>query len=441
MNMLVGAAREREVVRSLILKEGKRCFFATDLGEVVTDKLVSHFPKIMDAKFTGQMEDELDQVEEAKIEEDLEDRKLVDALLGTKRWPEGAEKRLTAKARNVGVWMREQGDPGAARFFLSLEDDLMRLFSPDRIIKVMDRLGVEEGEVITHSMVTKAIEKAQVRVEAQNYEIRKRLLEYDDVVNKQREVVYGLRRQALTGEGIREQYQDFIADAVEAMVGRHCRENEAPDFWDMKGLALDFQTTFLAPLPLKDDEHLSLGFHSLEDLLLETALAKYKAKEERLGEDLTRQLEKLVLLQILDEQWRDHLNELILLRSGIGLRSYGQRDPLVEYKKEAFILFQALMDAITGKSLNLFFRAEIAPPERPREPAMEKMQAQHSAVSAYQNPPAAGGPEAGPTSRGGRDPGLDSVGPAPVTRDQPKVGRNDPCPCGSGKKYKKCCGR
>lgn len=333
-----------------------------------------------------------------------------------------------------------QGDPGAARFFLSLEDDLMRLFSPDRIIKVMDKLGVEEGEVITHSMVTKAIEKAQVRVEAQNYEIRKRLLEYDDVVNKQREVIYGLRRQALTGEGLGEQYQDFIADSVEAMVGQTCHESDAPDFWDMNELALQFQGTFLAPLPLKEDEHLEIGFHALEDTLLEFAQEKYRTKKERLGEDLTGQLEKLVLLQILDDQWRDHLNELILLRSGIGLRSYGQRDPLIEYKKESFQLFETLMEAISKKALNLFFRAEIAPVDQPQAPAMDKMQAQHSEMSAYESgPPAAEGEagSAGPMQKTGEM----GPGPAPVTREEPKVGRNDPCPCGSGQKYKKCCGK
>ena len=333
-----------------------------------------------------------------------------------------------------------QGDPGAARFFLSLEDDLMRLFSPDRIIKVMDKLGVEEGEVITHSMVTKAIEKAQVRVEAQNFEIRKHLLEYDDVVNKQREVVYGLRRQALTGDSLSDQFLDFIADAVENIVAQTCNENDAPDFWDVKELALQYQSTFLAPLPLKENEHLEIGFHALEDALLEHAQDKYKTKEDRLGTDLTRQLEKLVLLQILDDQWRDHLNELILLRSGIGLRSYGQRDPLLEYKREAFQLFETLMYTINLKTLNLFFRAEIAPVDRPQAPAMDKMQAQHSEVSAYQKTPTAPGGPPGPTQAGGRNAPHEQAGPPPVTRDEPKVGRNDPCPCGSGKKYKKCCG-
>jgi preprotein translocase subunit SecA len=333
-----------------------------------------------------------------------------------------------------------QGDPGAARFFLSLEDDLMRLFSPDRIIKVMDRLGVEEGEVITHSMVTKAIEKAQVRVEAQNYEIRKRLLEYDDVVNKQREVIYGLRRRALTDESLSEQFDDFMADAVESMVAQTCKEGDAPDFWNMDELALQYQSTFLAPLPLQGDDHLGIGFNTLEDTLLEQARERYKAKRERLGDQLTDQLEKLVLLQILDDQWRDHLNELILLRSGIGLRSYGQRDPLLEYKREAFQLFEALMEAVSRKGLNLFFRAEIAPVERPVAPALDKMQTQHQEVSAYQAPgPAAAGEKAPAQPPGPTEAGMPMA--APVTREEPKVGRNDPCPCGSGQKYKKCCGQ
>ncbi len=324
-----------------------------------------------------------------------------------------------------------QGDPGSTIFFLSLEDDLMRLFSPDRIVKVMDRLGVEEGEVITHSMVTKAIEKAQVRVETQNYEIRKHLLEYDDVVNKQREVVYDLRRAALEGDDLSGQFQDFVGNAVVGIFASCADRNNASDFWDMDTLARLYQGIVLAPLPLEKDEHLEMGYEAVEDALVEFALERFRTKADGLGEDFAGQLEKFVLIQVLDEHWRDHLNELILLRSGIGLRSYGQRDPLVEYKAESFHMFETLMDNIEKSSVSLFFRAELAPPPEQREAAVDKMETRHQEVSAYD--------QSGPAKAVTNAP--DAAVRRPQQREEPKVGRNDPCPCGSGRKYKKCCGR
>jgi len=324
-----------------------------------------------------------------------------------------------------------QGDPGSSIFFLSLEDDLMRLFSPDRIIKVMDRLGVEEGEVITHSMVTKAIEKAQVKVETQNYEIRKHLLEYDDVVNKQREVIYGMRRDALENRELDEQFRAFVQNAVTGIVAAHADHTAAPDFWDMATIARLYQALVLAPMPLAKDEHLDMGFDACEEKLVEFALQRYTTKAEGLGPDIASQLEKFVLIQVLDDHWRDHLNELILLRSGIGLRSYGQRDPLVEYKSESYQMFETLMDNIEKSAVSLFFRAELAPPPEQRAPAVGAMQSQHKEVSAYEN--------AGPTDAVTNAP--EGATARPHQREEPKVGRNDPCPCGSGRKYKKCCGK
>ena len=328
-----------------------------------------------------------------------------------------------------------QGDPGQAIFFLSLEDDLMRLFSPERIIKVMDRLGVEEGEVITHSMVTKAIEKAQVRVEAQNYEIRKHLLQYDDVVNKQREVIYSLRRDAVLGTDLRDQFQGFVENAVAGVLAECADRDNAPDFWEMDKLARLYQGLVLAPMPLETDEHLEAGFETVEQKLVGFALEKYETKETNLGPDLSRQLEKFVLLQMLDEHWRDHLNELIMLRSGIGLRSYGQRDPLVEYKAESFHLFQAMFDGLERSTVSLFFRAELAPPPESKKPDQDRMQTSHQEVSAYNQGSARQGGQAG-----GAAGTADQATSRPIQRDEPKIGRNDPCPCGSGRKYKKCCG-
>ncbi len=324
-----------------------------------------------------------------------------------------------------------QGDPGAAIFFLSLEDDLMRLFSPDRIIKVMDKLGVEEGEVITHSMVTKAIEKAQVKVENQNYEIRKHLLEYDDVVNKQREIIYSLRRNAVLGEDLEEDFNSFFSASLEGIFYENATEDDAPDFWDMKKMALQYQATFLTPLPLEKDEHLSTGFDAIFKILSDAAWDKYEAKKARLTAEVTGQLQKYVLLQILDEKWRDHLNELILLRSGIGLRSYGQRDPLMEYKKEAFTMFEALMDSIGRQAVSLFMRAEIVRQAEQPQQKVDQVQANHQEASAYET--------GNVTSKTGGAP--DPAARRPVQHETEKVGRNDDCPCGSGKKYKKCCGR
>ena len=327
-----------------------------------------------------------------------------------------------------------QGDPGQAIFFLSLEDDLMRLFSPERIIKVMDKLGVQEGEVITHSMVTKAIEKAQVRVETQNYEIRKHLLEYDDVVNKQREVIYGMRRDALQGVELPETFESFLANAVSGILAECADPGDAPDFWDWKKLEHLYQGLVLTPLPVEENERLDVGYDELEEQLVDAALRKLQDKVARLGEDLATQLQKFVLIQVLDEQWRDHLNELIMLRSGIGLRSYGQRDPLVEYKAESFKLFEGLIERLERGTVNLFFRAELAPAAPLPKPAVAAIETTHKEVSAYEQ--AAGG---------GADPVMSTNSPEetrrrPVQREAPKVGRNDPCPCGSGKKYKKCCG-
>jgi preprotein translocase subunit SecA len=322
-----------------------------------------------------------------------------------------------------------QGDPGSSRFFLSLEDDLMRLFSSDRLIKIMDKLGVEEGEVITHPMVTKAIEKAAQRVEGHNFEIRKHLLEYDDVVNKQREVIYSQRRDVLLGEDISEIIQDYIVSYVERIIGENIDSDRANDFWDFKSLATAYQSVILTPLPVPEDEYMTIGPDALLNQLTEVALEHYKSKEERISSDITRELERYVLLQTIDEHWKDHLNQLVMLRSGIGLRSYGQRDPLVEYKQESFHMFQDLMQNIEQDSVRLFFRAELV--HQPAVQAPTDMKESHAEVDIMKQVQQPAAEQQQPAQ---------ASGPAPVERAEPKVSRNDPCPCGSGKKFKKCCG-
>ncbi|MFO7652976.1 MAG: preprotein translocase subunit SecA [Candidatus Krumholzibacteriia bacterium] len=343
-----------------------------------------------------------------------------------------------------------QGDPGSGIFFLSLEDDLMRLFSPERIVKVMDRLGVQEGEVITHKMVTRAIEKAQVRVESHNFDIRKHLLKYDDVVNKQREVVYGLRKDVLETEGETAAIMDeYLESTIDRFLDEHAPENQAPDYWDIEGLGRAYQAVFLAPMPLEERDRFELGREVIRQRLREAAADRRAAKVERLGVDVARQLERFVLLQVIDEQWRDHLNQLILLRSGIGLRSYGQRDPLVEYKAESFRMFEELLNNVEADALRWFFRYELAAPVPQQVEQPKQVRAVHQEVNAYANSAvgagaagAAGAMAAGGSAGSGRAPQAEAPGARrPVQREEPKVGRNEPCPCGSGRKYKKCCGR
>jgi preprotein translocase subunit SecA len=365
--------------------------------------------------------------------EDWEDSPLGLHIIGTERHE---SRRIDRQLRGRSG---RQGDPGAAVFFLSLEDDLMRLFSPDRMMKVMDRLGVKEDEVITHPMVTRAIEKAQIRVEGHNFDIRKHLLDYDDVVNKQREVIYTQRREILVDEDIHGVMDDFVGAVVERIFEENIDPEQPADFWRMEDLARRFQSLVLAPLPVGKTEHLEIGVDVLRERLLETAHEARRRKIERLGAPLSQQLERFVLLRVLDEKWRDHLNELIMLRSGIGLRSYGQRDPLLEYKKESFRLFEDLMDSIQHDAVQLYFRAELAvAPPPPTALAPERMQAQHGEVSAYDHP--AGPDDESAVTSVAHHPQATAGRPQPVRRDVPKVGRNEPCPCGSGKKYKQCHG-
>ncbi|HPF33970.1 MAG TPA: preprotein translocase subunit SecA [Candidatus Krumholzibacteria bacterium] len=329
-----------------------------------------------------------------------------------------------------------QGDPGSSIFFLSLEDDLMRLFNSEQLIKIMDRMGVQEGEVITHSMVTKAIERAAQRVEGHNFSIRKHLIEYDDVVNKQREVIYGQRREILMGEDVSDALKDHMLSYVDGLLEQCVGRDQANDFWDWDTLAREFQTVILTPLPVDEDEKLTIGEQALQERLHEAAQQRYADKERRLSPEITRQLERFVLLQTIDEFWKDHLNELVLLRSGISLRSYGQKDPLVEYKRESFNMFETLMGNIERESVRLFFRAELAvsQPAPPPVPEPSQLQARHDEVGYLDG--AAAPEQVSAPQRAVPDAGA----PQPVTREEPKVGRNDPCPCGSGKKYKRCCG-
>ncbi len=360
-----------------------------------------------------------------------------------------------------------QGDPGSSQFYLSLEDDLMRLFGGiERVSRLMEKMGVEEGEVITHSMVTKAIERAQRKVEENNFSIRKRLLEYDDVMNKQREVVYSLRREALVEEDISAATREHMDDVLDDLVDEHANSTEPSEYWDWDRLSLEFTSTFLTPLPVPEPDRNTIGSDRLREVLGEAVLAAYHAKEQRITPELTRQLERFVTLRAIDELWKDHLHELDMVRAGIGLRAYGQKDPLLEYKGESFKLFEAMMMQVRREIVSRFFRYELAaaPPTPTSVMAQGKAQARseasHAAPSQGSQPEAAEAPAkavsaiglgSGADMSGVFDKGKASKADAastgapqkaqqPVVRDMPKVGRNEPCPCGSGKKFKKCHG-
>ena len=355
-----------------------------------------------------------------------------------------------------------QGDPGSSTFFLSLEDDLMRLFAGiDRISSLMERMKVEEGEVITHGMVTKAIERAQKRVEGQNFSIRKRLLDYDDVMNKQREVVYTLRREALLDPDVEPVLREMIDETVEDMLEAHIDQNLPSEEWDWDQLSLEFTSTFLTPLPVHEDERESIGRDVLRDHMLEAAHGARTAKRERLGEQLADQLERYVILRTIDELWKDHLHELDMLRSGIGLRAYGQKDPLLEYKAESFSLFGDMMTRARKDTVSRFFRMEIAvqpspeavlrggseikPPSGPTDGGTARPAAPRAgALGAAASPQLKGVFDEARTSKETVS-AMGQTATEPdkghtVVREGEKIGRNDPCPCGSGKKYKKCHG-
>ncbi len=335
-----------------------------------------------------------------------------------------------------------QGDPGASKFFLSLEDDLMRLFGSDRMIGVMDRLGAKDGEMIMHPMVTRAIEKAQKRVETQNFSIRKHLLEYDDVMNKQREVIYERRRKALVQENVREELDDLIEEFLDAQFEKFVGDKQHTEDWDIEGLSEALMKTLLVDINTLGDQLYGMQEADLHDYIKEEAQKIYSYKEKKLGEKFLRDFEKYVMLRVVDEQWKDHLHEMDILKEGIGLRAYGQKDPLIEYKQEAYHMFVDLIDNINQKILEMLWRTQVVEAPREHKYAPPRMMLVHndSTNLGYQagaeNAAAQG--EMSDIQKAGQQ---RSEKVKPVKRDLPKVGRNDPCPCGSGLKYKKCHGK
>ncbi|MEN8200737.1 MAG: SEC-C metal-binding domain-containing protein, partial [Thermodesulfobacteriota bacterium] len=320
-----------------------------------------------------------------------------------------------------------QGDPGSSRFFLSLEDDLLRIFGSGRISGIMEKLGMEEDEPIEHNMISKAIENAQRKVEGHNFDIRKHLLEYDDVMNKQREVIYRQRREVLSGEDLREVVGDMIADQVEMVVAEFSNDRLASEDWQWDGFPEMMQELFHIQVDWSDSDRSGMNTDGFREKISEVVKGHYLDQEEHNGEDAQRHLERVILLQMVDTHWKDHLLSMDHLKQGIGLRGYGQKNPLDEYKKEGYSLFLNMVETVKQQTITTLMRVRVVQEddvERLEEERRRRLEAEQE--QARLNKGAAG--EEAPAAQ-------------PEKREGDKVGRNAPCPCGSGKKYKKCCGR
>ncbi|MBN1878676.1 preprotein translocase subunit SecA [bacterium] len=325
-----------------------------------------------------------------------------------------------------------QGDPGSSRFYLSLEDDLMRIFAPERIAAIMDRLGMEEGQEITHPMVSRAIENAQKKVEQYHFHMRKNLLEYDDVMNRQREVLYSQRTEILKKQDLTTIVHEMTDDVLEDILEKHIPPKSHQEMWDMEGLetALRNQFNILPPLEHPEGDFWQEG--AFLDYLSEEYRKIFSNRRDEVGIELMDWFQRMILLDRFDANWKGHLLNMDHLREGIGLRGYGQKDPLTEYKREGFALFDEMIHNVKIEAVRslFFYRPVIAENSQARRPVRRNIQEGRGRSPAGQDSP----------SRGTHAPDQQEAKVVTVRRNTPKVGRNDPCPCGSGKKYKKCCG-
>ena len=324
------------------------------------------------------------------------------AIIGTERH----------EARRIDNQLRgrsgRQGDPGVTQFYISLEDDLMRLFGSENILGLMDKLGMDDSIPIENNIISKGIENAQKKVEARNFDIRKHVLEYDDVMNQQREVIYAQRRQVLMGENLKDSILDMIKKVVARTIDSFSGESPYPEEWDLAAILQAAEQSFLPNHKLTKEKLASMEADEVREYIEEEALKAYQAREEQLGEETLRELERLVLLKVVDAKWMDHLDAMDQLRQGIYLRAYGQRDPLTEYKFEAYDMFNQMIEEIQQETVRYVYRVNVVERPEERTDMVENKYAEENAKT-------------------------------PVRSD--KIGRNDPCPCGSGKKYKKCCGK
>ncbi len=375
------------------------------------------------------------------------------------------------EARRIDNQLRgragRQGDPGASRFYLSLEDDLMRIFAKEWVSNLLQRLGMEEGVPIESKLITRRIEAAQKAVEGQNFEARKHLLEYDDVMNKQRQAVYGLRRQLL--EGIDQKdliLEDYVRDILGGLLDQYCAKDVHPEDWDIKSLKNQIFTRFGVDIVAEGIEAETLNRQELGDAIFDKLKQRYDAKEQLIGPDAMRHHERIIMLSVIDQQWKDHLLSMDHLREGIGLRGYGQHDPLVEYKRESFDMFEAMMERFQEDTVRYLYLMQVI--ERADDGATFYSSGGPTDGGTLGGPgvpvPAVGGENGQAPKRRSRAvtsmddmeeafqrrkrreleqarmAGSGEQAPVQQVRRGEKIGRNDLCPCGSGKKYKKCCG-
>ncbi len=333
-----------------------------------------------------------------------------------------------------------QGDPGVSRFYLSAEDDIIRLFAGDRIYNILDRLGTAEDEPIEHKMLTKTVENAQRKVEQQNFQIRKRVLEYDDVMNKQREVIYGERTKILEGDDLSEEAAEIIEEVLTAQVEAYTGDGSYPEDWDWDGLFKTLKSFYDVTFGPEDLDIENITQEELLERVLEDARAVYARKEEEFGPEIMRQLERMVMLGVIDNRWREHLYDMDYLREGIHWRGLSQKDPLVEYKAEGFKMFQELLASIKEDFTRTIFHMSRVPVAEERRDEQQFEYSYDDGTSPRLPPQPVGAAAPAAPAAGAREAGGKGEQAAVTQRVSEKVGRNQPCPCGSGKKYKKCCG-
>jgi preprotein translocase subunit SecA len=429
-NVLNAKIHDREA--EIVAQAGRKgaVTISTNMAGRGTDILLGGNPEFMAAQKIGADDDKFQHaLEEAKRVCDVEKGYVLENgglhIIGTERHE---SRRIDNQLRGRAG---RQGDPGVSRFFVSLEDDLMRMFGSDRITPIMEKLGMEEGQDIESRLISRAIENAQSKVEGHNFEMRKRLLDYDDVMNKQRTAIYNFRREVLAGENQEERVKEMIEERINDLIYDWIPEKSHYEEWDLKGFRSDISKTFYCAVDLeKEIEKLErVDEDAIFEIIKKRVFEVYNLKKEEIGEEAFTHLQRMLLVQSIDSHWKDHLLGIDMLKEGIGLRSYGQKDPLIEYTKEGYVMFEEMGRLVRNEFVEdlfkLGFQAEEAEQSVIAKPAQsgQKFTLSHAGAAAL-----GGG--------GAPAPGQKQT----TVRTGPKVGRNAPCPCGSGKKYKKCCG-
>ncbi len=441
-NVLNAKYHEREA--EIVAQAGRKgsVTIATNMAGRGTDILLGGNPDFMAREFLKKEEIDPDEATEEQWEKafamakrivEEEHQEVVDLgglhIIGTERHE---SRRIDNQLRGRAG---RQGDPGSSRFFLSLEDDLMRIFAGDKVKALMQRLGMEKGVAIESKMVSKRIAAAQKSVEGRNFEARKHLLEYDDVMNKQRETIYGLRRQLMEEPDQREYLlgdppsAGVAYDLLSDLTRQYLNPDVSQDDWDVENYKLQIKTIYDFDADREQLDIPNMTTQEVIDKTWERLKVKYEAKEQQIGPEAMRTYERILMLNIIDAQWKDHLLSLDHLKQGIGLVGYGQKDPLVEYKKQSFDLFQEMLDRIDTSTIRSLFNLQVVSEQDPERLQQRRRMAARPAALKFTGP-----------NQGAAPAGEENGKVKTVVRDQPKVGRNEPCPCGSGKKYKKCHG-